>query len=135
MAYSDIETYMDMFRNTKSYRASLKREDVVAYRIRQVCSISYFSCVAFFLFIPISILLLFADNSLQSLMSQYSEALFKLLFGSFLFICFAFALHIISLIVLLVKKSNFISAASLVICVFTDILMTYFFACIIYYIN
>ncbi len=135
MAYSDIETYQDMLRNTKSYRASLKQEDIVAFRIRQVCSISFFLCMAYFLFIPIAILLLLADAGLMSLLNQYSDLVFKLEMGSFFFMCFAFALHLISLIALLVKKSNFINAASLVICLFTDILMAYFFACILYYIS
>ncbi len=136
MAYSDIETYKDMFRNTKSYRASLKQEDIVAFRIRQVCSISFFSCVAYFIFTPLSVLLISANNILQStFLDKYYGFVFQLLIGSFFFICFVFAVHLVSILALVIKRSSFISGASLVICLFIDILIAYVIACIIYFIR
>lgn len=136
MAYPEIETYTDMLRNVKSYRASLKQDDIVAFRIRQVCSISWFSCVAYFIFTPLSVLLLAPNNSLQSTFpDRYFGLLFQLMVGSFFFICFLFAVHLVSLLALLIKKSSFISGASLVICLFIDVLMAYVIACIIYYVR
>ncbi len=114
-----------MDQSTESKQALMKEEDIVAYRIRQVARISFISCVAYFLLVPLLILLLIFDDRFRAFIDQYEDEIYNLEIVSFYFICIVFALHLFSILALVIKKSSFIRGDTLIVCLVSDIFMVF----------